>query len=413
MSIGELNELPESWRWAKLGEIALLNPTRPRGLVRSDDRETTFVPMPAVDERSGSILRPEVKPFSAVRKGYTFFAEGDVLFAKITPCMQNGKHAIARDLIDGIGFGSTEFHVFRPCEDVTSQWLHLFLRQPSVLQAATEHFTGAVGQQRVPVSFLADLDIPLAPLPEQNRITAILTEQIAVVEKARIAAEERLKAAKELPAAYLREAFVNEEANGWPVRKIGEFVKVQSGYAFKSEWFTHSGVRLLRNANVFQGYLDWNNVVNLPDERRHEFMQFELAEGDIVLSLDRPLVANGLKIARLMKNDLPCLLLQRVGRFCINGEIDSDYLYAFLNSQIFIDEISGHDQSLGVPHVSPKQIEAIQIPIPPIEKQTEIARMLEQKKVISKKLSQIAEDELAAINKLTPSLLRQAFSGEL
>jgi type I restriction enzyme S subunit len=105
--------VPTRWRKVKLGEVCELNPRRPK-LDRAADMPTTFVQMSAVAENGGGIIRPEVRPFRAVAKGYTFFTEGDVIFAKITPCMQNGKHAIARNLLDGIGFGSTEFHVLQP-----------------------------------------------------------------------------------------------------------------------------------------------------------------------------------------------------------------------------------------------------------------------------------------------------------
>jgi type I restriction enzyme, S subunit len=147
--------LPANWRRSPLRMIAEINPRRPAGLDRSDDAPTTFVPMAAVDELHGAISRSEVKPFRDVTKGYTYFAEGDVLFAKITPCMQNGKHAIGRGLAGGIGFASTEFHVIRPGQEVAAEWIHFLIRQPHILRAAMAHFTGAVGQQRVPPEFLA------------------------------------------------------------------------------------------------------------------------------------------------------------------------------------------------------------------------------------------------------------------
>ncbi|GAH64827.1 unnamed protein product, partial [marine sediment metagenome] len=159
--------------------------------------------MSAVDEHRGVILNSEIRPFSEVAKGYTFFSEGDILFAKITPCMQNGKQAIARELIDGIGFGSTEFHVIRPRPGIASEWIHRFVRQPHVLSAAGNHFTGAVGQQRVPESFLASLEIPLPSIDEQDRIMHIVNKQMKAIEKARAAAEVRLEAVKALPSAYL------------------------------------------------------------------------------------------------------------------------------------------------------------------------------------------------------------------
>ena len=140
--------LPPGWRWARLGEVCELNPRRP-ALDRRGDVPTSFVPMEAVDAISGKICQARTRPFGEVSKGYTCFAEGDVLFAKITPCMQNGKHAIARGLLDGIGFGTTEFHVLRPTSAVLAEWVHFFVRRPVFLHDASKHFTGSVGKQRL------------------------------------------------------------------------------------------------------------------------------------------------------------------------------------------------------------------------------------------------------------------------
>ena len=189
--------LPNGWRWVKLGEVCEINPRRP-SIDRSDETPTTFVPMDAVDAKSG-VADSRVRPFGEIKKGYTYFAEGDVLFAKITPCMQNGKHAIARDLLDGIGFGTTEFHVLRPSEHIIAEWIHFFVRQPSVLLEATEHFTGSVGQQRLPQEYLFNRKIPLPPLAAQQQIAAILKKQMAAVEKAQTTEKEELEAIDALP----------------------------------------------------------------------------------------------------------------------------------------------------------------------------------------------------------------------
>ena len=204
---GEEVALPRGWKRVSLKEVSTINPRRPTGLERAEDAPTTFVPMAGVNAVRGTIADPIVRPFSEVAKGYTYFAEGDVLFAKITPCMQNGKHAVACRLIDGIGFASTEFHVIRPGPEIAPDWIHGYLRQPWVLTEATNHFTGSVGQQSVPDDFLSNLEIPLPPLAEQKRIAAILAEQMDAVERARAAAEVRLKTITALPASLLREAF--------------------------------------------------------------------------------------------------------------------------------------------------------------------------------------------------------------
>ena len=104
----------------RLGDVAEINPHRPQiDLINAD--LVTFVPMEAVDETTGEIATARPRPFGEVKKGYTVFTDGDVIFAKVTPCMQNGKHAIAHDLLNGLGFGSTEFHVVRPGPRILSE----------------------------------------------------------------------------------------------------------------------------------------------------------------------------------------------------------------------------------------------------------------------------------------------------
>jgi len=200
-------QLLRGWRREKLGNVCEINPRRPKGFDRADNKPTTFIPMDAVSAPHGMVDRPRIRPYGDIKKGYTFFSDGDVLFAKITPCMQNGKHFIAGNLLDGIGFASTEFHVLRPGDSLLAEWVHFYLRQPAILKEATYHFTGTVGQQRVPDSFLKQLSIPLPPIAEQKRIVAVLNRKMAAVEKARAAAEVQLEAVTALPAALLREAF--------------------------------------------------------------------------------------------------------------------------------------------------------------------------------------------------------------
>ncbi|MYB57365.1 MAG: hypothetical protein F4X51_13300 [Gemmatimonadetes bacterium] len=200
----------KEWRWPQLKEIAGINPRRPRGLKRPEEAPTTFVPMPSVDGTSGNISDPLERPFGEIKKGYTYFEKNDVLFAKITPCMQNGKHVIARNLIDGIGFGTTEFHVIRPGDEVIPEWIHLYIRQPAILNEAATHFTGSVGQQRVPSYFLEDLAMPLPSLSEQKRIADTLKERLANISRACVAIKENLETINQLPSAILRKAFNGE-----------------------------------------------------------------------------------------------------------------------------------------------------------------------------------------------------------
>lgn len=265
----------------------------------------------------------------------------------------------------------------------------------------------------ITVGDVNQLELSLPPLGEQQRIAARLREQLAEVEQARAAVQAQLDAAQTLPAALLRTIFTSPAAQRWPRRKLGEVVKVQSGYAFKSDWFTDEGIRLLRKVNVSQGQTNWDDTAYLPENRRDEFPDYELSEGDIILSLDRPVVSGGLKLTRLTKQDLPALLLQRVGRFVLKDGVDAGFLHCFLQTDIFIRQITAHDQSLGVPHVSPKQIEEIEIPLSAPAEQQKIAARLDAELTAARALVETLETRLAEIELLPATLLREAFREHL
>lgn len=199
---------------------------------------------------------------------------------------------------------------------------------------------------------------------------------------------------------------------GWRRLKIRDVARIQTGFAFKSDWYVNDGVRLLRNANVSQRCVDWTDQVCLPEERYDEFDAFKMQENDIVLSLDRPLVAAGLKVAMVTPADLPALLVQRVARFQLSNEIDPSFLYAFLQSPLFINQISGHDQSLGVPHISPGQVGNVDIPLPSLPEQQRLAKIVKQQLNAVELAKTAAEKSLLTSQDLLPAILRQTFSGD-
>lgn len=176
-----------------ISEFAELNPQR-NYLELDDDSLVSFVPMEAIDEFSGSIKMITEKPLKDVKKGYTFFAENDVLFAKITPCMENGKIAIARNLSKGIGFGTTELHVFRAkAEKAAPEYIYYLLRTKRFREKAAEYMTGASGHKRVPEKFLLDFPYPLPPLPIQQEIVAKLDKEMEALESVRLLRQEAEK----------------------------------------------------------------------------------------------------------------------------------------------------------------------------------------------------------------------------
>lgn len=198
--------LPPAWVHPRLSEIALINPPPARSEI-ADDAEVNFVPMRAVEPEGGGLLSPETRAYREVKKGYTSFLSGDVIMAKITPCMENGKVAVVPALPGTLCFGSTEFHVLRAECGVLARWMADFLLQHEIRRSAQRAMTGGVGQMRVPASFLEVLRIPLPPSEEQTRIADALAELFSDLDAA-VEALGRVQAKLELYRASVLKAAV-------------------------------------------------------------------------------------------------------------------------------------------------------------------------------------------------------------
>ncbi|EAI7986383.1 restriction endonuclease, partial [Campylobacter jejuni] len=146
-----------------------LNPSKKEISKLDENMLVSFIEMASVSDK-GYIQSKIDRSLNEVRKGYTYFIENDILIAKITPCMENGKCAIAKNLTNNIGFGSTEFHIFRAKTGLDSSFLFYNLNQQNIREKAALAMTGASGHKRVPISFYENLTIPLPPLEIQEKI---------------------------------------------------------------------------------------------------------------------------------------------------------------------------------------------------------------------------------------------------
>ena len=157
-----------------LSSLCSINPSKPKGL--DDFLSVSFIPMDRISE-DGEYTEFETKPLKDVKKGFTFCAEDDVLFAKITPCMENGKGAILKGLSNGIGFGSTEFHVLRPIPGITnSEWLYFLTKLSGFRLDAAKNMTGTGGQKRVPSSYLLNFKVMRPQLVAQKEFAEIVRQ---------------------------------------------------------------------------------------------------------------------------------------------------------------------------------------------------------------------------------------------
>ena len=175
------------WGLVPLGSACNINPKKIHDSRLVSSTEVSFVPMSAVTER-GEIDATAIKEYDEVKTGFTYFAENDVLFAKITPCMENGKGAVAKSLRNGIGFGSTEFHVLRPIVGKTDPyWIYTLTAFSQFRMDASNNMTGSAGQRRVPASFLENYRVSLPPIALQEQFAAFVEQtnkSKAAVEKA-------------------------------------------------------------------------------------------------------------------------------------------------------------------------------------------------------------------------------------
>lgn len=298
----------------------------------------------------------------------------------------------------------TTYYIDETLTDCDLTWLALLLR--NLRLAELNKATGVPGLNRDDAYALR---IALPDRGTQRRIAARLKAQLAEVETARRAAQAQLADADALRLAIYREAFVDGAL--YESVEIRDVAPVQSGYAFKSTAFRSCGIRLLRNTNILPGRVYWDDTAHFDPEEALEYGAYRLDEGDVLLSLDRPLIAQGIKVARVSALDAPSLLVQRVGRFHVDeSRLDKGFLFGFLNSPMFIAAISGHEQSLGVPHISPGQVGAVRIPLPALRQQREIARALQDRLASAHELRAAAQSRLADLDALPARLLAAAFN---
>jgi len=203
------------WELIELGnpDVCEINPRLKRNGL-DEDSIVSFIPMADIEEKYGRIIGTQTRPYSQVKKGFTYFENNDVLFAKITPCMQNGKAAIAYDLINGTGFGSTEFHVLRPKKKSTSAWLFSLVRLPYFRKLAEQNFTGSVGQQRVPSDFIKNFKVGCPPIDLQIQFEKIFNNTFSRIEKCESA---RIKNDKEIEV-LVHHAFTGQLTSGYRER---------------------------------------------------------------------------------------------------------------------------------------------------------------------------------------------------
>ncbi|MFC3166878.1 restriction endonuclease subunit S [Paracoccus fontiphilus] len=407
-----MSELPRGWSVAIIKSVADINPKHDS----TTDRETevSFVRMPAVDEHLGVITTPDIKPLKDVWKGFTHFAEGDVIFAKITPCMENGKTAVARGLNNGLACGSTEFHVLRPTEALNADYIWRYLRQKSFRAEAEAAMTGAVGQRRVPKPFLEERELHLPPIAEQRRIVAKLDRLSAHSAAARDHLAHTTKLATRAKQAILDAETVQATVDCGVVT-IEEIADVMFdgpfGSNLKSEDYTAEGVRVVRLENI--GVMEFRaEKITFISERKYKTLQrHSLHPEDIVFS---SFVADDVRAALIPANLGSAI--NKADCFCVRCDkniVDPKYLLFRLSARRTYLDMEDLVHGATRPRIGLKHLKAYKISLPALEQQKAIVRRIEAAFARIDRMTKDTSRAAHLLDQLDERLLAKAFRGEL
>ena len=397
-----------AWPNKRIADVCQVNPREGKVGLPPAESEVSFVPMSAIDEVAGAIHAAEVRRCGDVSKGYTYFRENDILFAKITPCMQNGKVAIARKLLGGFGFGSTEFHVLRPGPEVLPEWIFAYVRQPSFKAAAEANFTGTAGQQRVPISFMSGSQIPVPPIPEQKRIVAILD----AAEELRRLREQTDQRTDDLLPALFHEMFGDPATNpkGWPELSLKEICDVKGGKRLpKGDEYANEPTpfRYIRVSDFSGGMIDESRLLYLKADTQYQISRYTVGGGDIIISIAGtigltavvPLTLSG---ANLTENAAK-LVAKSVGVY------DPVFLCETLRTPHAQSQIGSHTGQVTIGKLALFRIEKLRIILPPLHLQRDFAARVAA--IRAMETSQAASRR--RLDDLFQSFLHRAFREEL
>jgi len=228
----------KNWQIVELKDVVEFNPPKSELNGMNKELEVSFIPMATMKEKEMFFEVKEKKRIKEVIKGYTYFKNGDVLLAKITPCFENGKAGIATNLVNEIGFGSTEFIVMRTSEKILPKWIYYFITEDKFLKMGKNSMTGSAGQQRVPIYFVKNYKIPLPPLSVQKEIVAEIEGYQKIID-----------GAKQVVENWKPRIEVDES---WEVAELGDLAKVTSSKRIFQNEYVSNGIPFYRTKEIVE-----------------------------------------------------------------------------------------------------------------------------------------------------------------
>ncbi len=389
-----LDKVPSDWKASRIRNVAVLSPGY-SNTVPVPEEICTVVPMDAVSV-DGVIDMTNLQPVEEVSSGLPLFESGDVLFAKITPCMENGKGALVRELPTRYAFGSTEFHVLRPSRWVGGAFLYYATFNPVYRAYAAENMVGAAGQKRVSSRFLRDTPIFLPSLAEQGIVAAALDANCAAIDSAIEVKRRQIDSLAGVRKSILQRvvtrgkdqdptlvdtgnSWLEQIPEGWSLVMLKRLAEIQSGLTLGKVYEDEDLVEYpyLRVANVQDGYVELDDVSTL-EVPPTLAARVTLRAGDVLMTeggdldkLGRGTVWNG-EIA-------PCLHQNHVFAVrCFRHKLLPHFLAYVTAAQYGRDyfEATGK-RTTNLAATNSTKVGMFYIPLPPLEAQAELVRYLD------------------------------------
>jgi type I restriction enzyme, S subunit len=440
--------LPKEWKQIPIRDVAEINPKLPNKDKISNKLEVQFLPMKLVEELVNKIHLSETKRFEEVQKGsYTPFINGDVIFAKVTPCMENGKIALVNNLKNGVGFGSSEFHVVRPGSEINGKYIFNYLVQEKFRNEAANEMTGAVGLRRVPKQFIENYLIPLPPLKTQQLIVSKIEELFSELDKG----IENLKTAQQQLKTYrqavLKWAFEGKLLPPSPPSPPSPFIPLPSGEGDDDAPFSPGrrvgdegkeaelpkGWKWVRIGDVcksivpnrdkpktFSGNIKWVTTPNLTPNSiklNYDNIFLGLSEAEVKEYNARVIPVGGVIMTCVGTFGLsaivekPIVINQQLHGFISNEIVNAKYIaYCIQLNKNFFERKS---TSTTIQYVNKENCNSMPLPLCSMAEQNQIIQEIETRLSVADKMEESISQSLQQAEALRQSILKKAFEGRL
>ena len=357
---------------ARIADVCKINPPKSELSELSQDTRVSFVPMADMSELRMLFQPVEERSLAEVTTSYTYFRDSDVLFARVTPCFENGKGGIARGLTNGIGFGSSEFYILRASEQVLPEWLYFCVMHPLFREAGVAQMTGTGGLQRVPRDFVENFQIPLPPLPVQQEIVAEIEGYQKVIDGAR-AVLDNYRPHIPIHTDWPRVAVEDLVADAPHSMKAGPF-----GSSLKKEFYVPSGYKIYGQEQVIRGDANFGDYY-ISEEKYRELESCKVKTGDVLISL----VGTYGKTLIVPDDHEPGIINPRLLKLTLNPErITPTFFVTAFAQESVMNQVHGMSHGGTMDILSLKVLRSLRIPLPPLATQQAIVAEIEAEQAL-------------------------------